>query len=343
MSAITSVKSSSYAYQSPKPKTSSQKTSKFQEKIIFASEVAAALNLRLRELMGRELGDSHCLIEEALHKFRSNPTMKNRKELEALNKEKKQVEKELHHLEVKFPVKLRFKVSSLHHYRFDIELFFLNILVKFFNFCDWVEAKIRGEPLHRAMRRNIQTLVCEDDPKKTVAYFRQVVREITKNPGPAPKGYKRTRSLTLDLLAMKELHPKIHEVLSGANVALKDGGRFYRKWESLDGAYWRPSSHDHKKEDCCAVKTGLYKEWLVWIDRKGNTRFQLEKSPIQGRVLGIGNKIKHIADYVRYVRDGKQQGPYGDSDHVEHYPLSVSIDWGRFQSRRATLRSELIK
>ena len=56
--------------------------------------------------------------------------------------------------------------------------------------------------------------------------------------------------------------------------------------------------------------------------KKGNTWFQLERS----RLSTIINTITHIFDYFTYLINGRNIGPFGESEHTEtNRPIIIRL------------------
>jgi len=215
---------------------------------------------------------------------------------------------------------LRYTVSQ-------IALFFLIPCLWIFDFGRWLAGNFHEEHNEKITRKELRGLVEAEDHKKIMAFFYKTLNKL-RHPKSAAE-----RRFIVDLLAIKEIHRNIHHLLRGANCVFLDKGRLFQRWKQLEGACIRASSHDHLPEHCRAFRSKLFKETLFWLDRKGNTRLQLEKSPLTGPIFGIENKLRHLVDFFRYFRDGLQKGPYGVSDKVETHPLIIPIDFKRFKKR----------
>jgi hypothetical protein len=197
--------------------------------------------------------------------------------------------------------------------------------------CVWILdlfSKIKGHfstnSPEKHVKKGLKAFVQEEDNEKIIAHFQKTLDRLH------PQKSQATKSLLIEFLAMKELHQDLHHVLKGANVVFLDGGRLFHSWKNWEGIYDRISSHNHEPGNCRGIKSKLFKEVLFWLDRDGNTRLQLEKST----VFGLGNKLRHLVDFLRYFRDGLQQGPYGVSDKVERSPLVVAFDFDAFEKNK---------
>lgn len=171
--------------------------------------------------------------------------------------------------------------------------------------------------------------------------FKKCLGYTTKNPNVYGKLYKMATSgdhskieaflkkITLneryyfsEIFRIHELHPHLTKILEGANICLaNDGGTLFNKWKQHPQAKSRSSSHNYQKGQCYAIE-----HFLFWLDPNGNTRFQLEKSPLKG----FCSRIEHLIDYLRYKRDHQQQGVVGTSPHTEDRCLSIEINTGDF-------------
>jgi len=102
------------------------------------------------------------------------------------------------------------------------------------------------------------------------------------------------------------------EIFRGAHVRICDKGARYCDWKTLPTADTRRSSHrsdgDQYHVDGPLSHTILFGKFSGW------TWLQLEGSPIQDLVSLIG----HGWDYLKYLRSGDNQGPYGSSPHAEN-------------------------
>ncbi len=121
-----------------------------------------------------------------------------------------------------------------------------------------------------------------------------------------------------EFLNLEEVHPHLPKILEGANVQLmNDGGYFYDKWSQISISYQRMSSHVYQEGKCRAID-----HLLFWKALDGNTRFQLEHSPLEGFSI---RSLWHLVKWMVYRRDNEQQGVTGISPHVEDHPIMVPI------------------
>lgn len=112
-----------------------------------------------------------------------------------------------------------------------------------------------------------------------------------------------------------ELYPyksSLKEILNGANVRVKDGGLLHHKWSLNPEGYQRFSSHKAKKDSTKALS-----HLLFYLDDEGNTRFQIEKTPLKG----FFGSCLHLLDYFYYLISQNQQGLTGTSKYIETSPI----------------------
>lgn len=122
-----------------------------------------------------------------------------------------------------------------------------------------------------------------------------------------------SRIILNEFLNLPQTHMHLEAILKGANVKLQnDFGRLCNRWKNFPGVYERLSSHDSQDGKFYAFGNVLF-----WIDKDGDTRFQVEKNPFRG----FFDKLYHIIDYLKYARDEKQQGISGSSIFTESNPI----------------------
>lgn len=132
--------------------------------------------------------------------------------------------------------------------------------------------------------------------------------------------------LMQELEAMPKLHPHLEEIVKGANVRIEgDQGFFCFHWRKHPEARQRISSHKYQAKHCYELH-----HFVFWLDPKGHTRFQLQKSPLKG----LRSCIEHLIDLLRYRRDNRQQGPAGSSPRTETHCITVAIDPQDYATRR---------
>ncbi len=214
-------------------------------------------------------------------------------------------------IEVKqiFSKALRYTVAQ-------IGLCFLLPIVWILDVIKWCSKSSIQAP-ERKIKKDLKLFVKVEDHKKIISYLYKVKHKLQP-----PKAEAMKKFLS-DLLAIKETHRHLHHILKGANVIFLDKGRHFHRWKKLKGAYQRISSHDHERGNCYGLRSKIFHESLFWLDRDGNTRLQLEKTPFSKPILDIGNKLRHLVDFLRYFRDGLQQGPYGVSNRTESNPIVI--------------------
>lgn len=117
------------------------------------------------------------------------------------------------------------------------------------------------------------------------------------------------------------------DILQGAHVHIVDDGTFYTKWSQMDNAKARISSHAAKAD---SIQYGISGPWIHEIlfgvvdhENTDATFFQLENSPYGREIL---NSIRHVIDYLKYRVRGKNQGPYGESEHKDDNPIFINKD-----------------
>lgn len=132
--------------------------------------------------------------------------------------------------------------------------------------------------------------------------------------------------LMQELNALPELFPYLAEILKGANVRLEgDRGFFCHHWRKHPETHRRVSSHKYQGKHCYELH-----HFVFWLDPEGNTRFQLQKSPLKG----LRSCIEHLIDLLRYRRDNRQQGPAGSSSRTETHCITLAIDPHIYATRR---------
>ena len=136
----------------------------------------------------------------------------------------------------------------------------------------------------------------------------------------SPAGY-----LFSEFLWIPEIYPFFTEILKGGNTCFEnDEGLFYRRWSRHPDSIQRISSHNYQRGKCRAIS-----HLLFWVDLDGNTRFQLESSPLRG----ILSFFEHLVDYLRYKRDNEQQGVTGASGHTEDYCLKIKVNLSNYSDQ----------
>lgn len=167
--------------------------------------------------------------------------------------------------------------------------------------------------------------------------------------------------IIIDLLMETNFNYHIFKkILNGAYVVIKDNGYFYRKWvkyhrqklkkynknlEPIFDSFFNSSSHysclnqyrlgkgiiyNMENEvtntfDLLIGTSCLHKDNICKDKRKCHTWFQLERS----RLSTIYNAISHIFDYINYRINGRNIGPFGESEHTENNdPIIVRLKKG---------------
>lgn len=111
---------------------------------------------------------------------------------------------------------------------------------------------------------------------------------------------------------------QMQEILKGAHVHLKDGGKAYFHWlKEVKNKHTRVSSHPASDKQF-AVRGEFVKE-LLFSKLDDCTWFQLEGSPVS-----FGNVTTHMIDYFKYKITGRNQGPYGSSKYTHNDPLILT-------------------
>jgi len=125
------------------------------------------------------------------------------------------------------------------------------------------------------------------------------------------------------------------KILEGSYVIIKDNGYFYKKWsnkhkknlfnnisshESHDKKYRLGNGYicslDGKESDTFDFLLGTIKCFKIndtSRTKMKSTWFQLERH----RLTNISNILGHIFDYVKYLINNKNIGPFGESTHIE--------------------------
>lgn len=125
---------------------------------------------------------------------------------------------------------------------------------------------------------------------------------------------------------LKQLQKDFHftdqqlvEILKGAHVRLKDGGKTYDRWcQEMTSKYKRTSSHSATSTQY-GVSGDFVKQLLFSkVEEKGEsyTWFQLENHPVK-----FGHYIRHMLDFVKYKLSMQNQGPYGSSMAIDTKPI----------------------
>lgn len=110
------------------------------------------------------------------------------------------------------------------------------------------------------------------------------------------------------------------EVLRGAYIQIEDGGTSYDDWcAHMPDKFLRLSSHESDSPQYAfrgpIVSEALFSRKAVAQPdgtKKIVTWFQLERYPAK-----FGYNMLHLWTWVLYKMSGKNQGPFGDSDHRE--------------------------
>ncbi len=156
------------------------------------------------------------------------------------------------------------------------------------------------------------------------------------------------RTIIIDLITKTNFDYYIFKkILNGAYVVIKDNGYFYKKWiknhkdnlqkqnKALEPIFnmFNSSSHYscHSQRrlgngviydtngnitntfDFLIGTSCLHKSNICKNKKKCHTWFQLERS----RISSIFYSIEHTFDYFSYLINGKNIGPFGESEHTE--------------------------
>jgi len=112
------------------------------------------------------------------------------------------------------------------------------------------------------------------------------------------------------------------KVLQGAHVRVIDNGFLYFKWEELQSARARISSHPSFPGSIQYGIVGPISHEILFgiveIDGDILTFFQFENTPWDSSFI---NMVWHTMDAIRYLITGKNIGPYGMSEHTDRNPL----------------------
>ncbi|MBU6383951.1 MAG: hypothetical protein KGQ49_02015 [Verrucomicrobia bacterium] len=181
-----------------------------------------------------------------------------------------------------------------------------HLLVLNLRFIEWVIELFTGPCQQKAMYRELHAIALEGDRAKIEEF-------LEEHPDPLfPACY-----LVSEVLSIPGAFPHLPAILEGANVCLAgDRGAFCQKWKTHPKCVQRISSHNYREDESFAIDHILF-----WVDPEGNTRFQLERSPLDG----FFSALEHTIDYLRYKRDNEQQGVVGASPHTEDFCLRLPI------------------
>jgi len=166
--------------------------------------------------------------------------------------------------------------------------------------------------------------------------------------------------IIIDLITKTDLdYHTLKKILNGAHVIIKDEGYFYKKWIYYHKLYlkkqnkvidtmYASSSHNSclpqyrlgngiiynindeitNKFDlligtsCSSLNSYKRCDLNKCRSKTGNTWFQLERS----RLSTIINTITHIFDYFTYLINGRNIGPFGESEHTEtNRPIIIRL------------------
>ncbi len=112
------------------------------------------------------------------------------------------------------------------------------------------------------------------------------------------------------------------KVLNGAHVRVLDNGFLYFKWEELESARARISSHPSIPGSSQYGIVGPISHEILFgiveIDGDILTFFQFENTPWDS---SLKNMVWHSMDAIQYLITGKNIGPYGRSEHTDKNPL----------------------
>ncbi len=143
---------------------------------------------------------------------------------------------------------------------------------------------------------------------------------------------KTTKSLTVgsdEAVVMQDIwqllahNPSLFQkVLNGAHVRVFDNGYLYFKWEELESARKRISSHPSIPESFQYGIVGPISHEILFgiveVDGDILTFFQFENTPWDS---SLKNMVWHTMDAIQYLITGKNIGPYGRSEHTDKNPL----------------------
>ena len=201
-------------------------------------------------------------------------------------------------------------------------LFGLHIILLSFHFVFWVIDRITSTQSEKSIFKDLLKTIEEQDD--LIGFL----KDSSSKGGPA--GF-----IMREFAALPEFFQDLKEILGGANVCLfGDKGFFCRQWSGHPEAQRRISSHKYRGEECYELG-----HFLFWIDTEGNTRFQLENTPLNS----FRNAIYHLFDLLRYWRDNEQQGVVGTSKYTETSCLSIAVDPKKYLLRKAIDRTPVGK
>ena len=150
--------------------------------------------------------------------------------------------------------------------------------------------------------------------------------------------------IIIDLLTETNFDYNIFKkILKGAYIIINDSGFFYKKWilyhkKKLEKLKKELISFNSSHKSCSYQYrlgngiiydtnndvTNNYDLLIGTINnnsnKKPNTWFQLEKS----RLDSFYNTIEHIYDYITYMINNRNIGPFGESAHTEENPIILT-------------------
>lgn len=193
-------------------------------------------------------------------------------------------------------------------------LFGLHIFLLSLHFFFWIIDRIASQRSEKSIFKELLKTIDEQDD-----LIRFLKTSSTKG---GPAGF-----VMREFLALPEFFEDLKEILGGANVCLLgDNGFFCNQWSKNPEAHQRISSHQYRGKECYELG-----HFLFWIDLDGNTRFQLENTPVKG----FRNAVYHLFDLLKYWRDNEQQGVVGTSKYTEKFCLSIAVDPKKYLIRKA--------
>jgi len=148
---------------------------------------------------------------------------------------------------------------------------------------------------------------------------------------------------------MGENDVNLKEILQGAHVKLDDQGSTYKIWKNFTNLVDRTGLNSHHSANSAfSFQGNLMVENLVGDYEKNKdkknieaTWFQLEAHPVRvaaplsdvfSPLRSLYNMAAHLGDYFKYKIRQKQQGPEGESIHIQSNPL-ILIPKGFVRSR----------
>jgi len=183
--------------------------------------------------------------------------------------------------------------------------------------------------------------------------YNRILKYLDRHQSTLDKTFK---LIIIDLITKTDLdYYTLKKILNGAHVVIKDKGYFYKKWIYYHKLYLKKQNkvidtmYASSSHNSCLPQYRLGNGIIYNINdeitnkfdlligtscssnkcdynnctsKKGNTWFQLERS----RLSTILSTIAHIFDYFTYLINGRNIGPFGESEHTEtNKPIIIRL------------------